>query len=145
MGKSIFIFGADMSSSVHIDNKGKDILILGEGPTQVLDDTPLTVGAKYPINFTKSGKRFVLSLHYNERNSFLFVNATKLYQFKPKTSEIKDYALCLGNISKDFTIDNSKKTNKKKNRLKRSCNFFSVDLNPIDTNDILDIHKYLMK
>ena len=54
-----------MSSSVHVDNKEKDILILGEGPTQQLDDTTLTAEAKYPINFTQSGKRFVLSLHYN--------------------------------------------------------------------------------
>ena len=92
-----------MSSSVHIDNKNKDILILGEGPTQGLDDT---AEAKYPINFPQSGKRFVLSLHYNGSNSFLFVNAAKTYHFKGNDSEIKDCALCLGNISKDFTINN---------------------------------------
>ena len=39
MGKNVIIFGADMSSSVHIDNRNKDILILSEGPTQGLDDT----------------------------------------------------------------------------------------------------------
>ena len=98
-----------MSSSVHVDNKGKYILILGEGLTQGLDDTTLTVERKYPINFTQSGKRFVLSLHCNGRNSFSFGNATKVYQFKAKKSEMKDYALCLGNISKDFTINNMKK------------------------------------
>ena len=54
-------------------------------------------------------KIFVLSLHYNGSNSFLFVNATKVYQFKAKNSEIKDYALCLGNVSKDFTINKMKK------------------------------------
>ena len=54
-----------MSSSVHVDNKGKDILILGEGPIQGLDDSTLTEEAKYSINFTQSRKRFVLSLHYN--------------------------------------------------------------------------------
>ena len=54
-----------MSSSVHVDNKGKDILILGEGPTQGLDDTTLRAEAKHPINFTESNRRFVLSLHYN--------------------------------------------------------------------------------
>ena len=48
------IFGANMSSSVHFDNKGKDILILGEGPTQGLDDTTLTLEAKYLINFSRS-------------------------------------------------------------------------------------------
>ena len=98
-----------MRSSAHVDNQGKDILILGEGPTQGLDDTTLTAEEKYPINFTQSGKRFVLSLHYNGSNSFLFVDATKVYQFKAKNSEIKDYALCLGNISKDFTISYLKK------------------------------------
>ena len=88
-----------MSSSVHVDNTGNNILILGEGPTQGLDDTTLTAEGKYPINFTQSEKRFVLSLHYNRSNSFFFVNATKAYQFKAKNSEIKDYALCLGNAS----------------------------------------------
>ena len=55
-------------------------------------------------------------------------------------SEIKDYALCLGNISKDFTIHNMSKTG-----LKGSVKHFLVDINPIDTNDISDIPKYLMK
>ena len=95
---NFIILGADMNSSVHVDSKEKHIFILGEGPTQGLDDTTLTAEAKYPINFTQSGKRFVLSLHYNGSNSFLFVNATKIYQFKAKDSEIKDYALRLGNF-----------------------------------------------
>ena len=75
-----------MSSSLHIDNNNNDILILGEGPTQGLNDTTLTAEAKYPINFTQPRKRFVLSLHYNGSNSFLFVNATKTYQLKAKDS-----------------------------------------------------------
>ena len=78
-GKNVIIFGADMSSSVHV----------GKAPTQGLDDTTLTAEAKYSINFTQSGKRFVLSLHYNGSNSFLFVHATKVYQFKAKDSENK--------------------------------------------------------
>ena len=104
MGRNVIIFGADMNSSVHIDNKGRDMLILGEGPTQGLDGTTLTAEARNPINFTQPNKRFVLSLHYNGSNSFLFVNATKVYQFKAKNSEIKDYALCLGNVSKDLQL-----------------------------------------
>ena len=122
------------------------MIILGEGQglddttTQGLDDTTLTAEAKYPINFIQPHKRFVLSLHCNESNSFLFVNATKIYQFKAKSPEIKDYALCLGNISKDFAINNMKKKG-----LGGVVKFFSVDFNPIDTNDVLDIHKYLMK
>ena len=129
-----------MSSFVDIDNKGKDILILGKEITQELDDTTLTVEAIYPINFTQSNKRFVLWLYYNGSNSFLFVNTTKVYQFKAKIFEIKHYALCLGNISKDFTIENMNKTG-----LKVVVKFFSVDFNAIDTNEILDIHKYSMK
>ena len=63
-----------------------------------------------------------------------------MYQFKAKNSEIKDYGQCLGNISKDFTINNMKKTG-----VKRVTKFFSVAFNPIDTNNILDIHRNLMK
>ena len=75
-----------MRSFVHIDNKKKDILIFGEGPTQGLDDTSLTVEAKYPINFTELRKQFVLSLQYKGSKSFLFVSTTKIYQFKAKNS-----------------------------------------------------------
>ena len=98
-----------MGLSVHIYNKNKDSLILGEGPAQGLDNTTVKADAEYPINFTQSGKRFKFSLHYNESNSFLFVNATKIYQFKSKDSETKYNTLCLGNNSKDFTINNTKK------------------------------------
>ena len=103
--------------------------------TQELYDTTLTAEAKYPINFTQSRKRFVLRLHYNGSNSFLFANATGRCQFKAKDSEIKDYTLCLSNASRDFTINNMKKTG-----LKGGVKFFSVDFNPVDTNYILDIN-----
>ena len=68
-------------------------MILGKGQIQGLDGTTFTAEVLYPINFTESRKRFVLSLHYNESNSFLFVSATSVYEFKAKDSEIKDYAL----------------------------------------------------
>ena len=70
MGKNVIIFGADMSSSLHIDNKNKYILTLGEEPTQALDDTTLTAEAMYRISFTQPNIRFLLSLHYNGSNSF---------------------------------------------------------------------------
>ena len=118
-GKYVIIFGADMNSSVHADNNGKDILIFGEGPTQRLDDTTLTTEEKYPTNFTQYGKRFLLCLHYNGSNIFLFVNAVKVYQFKAKNSEINDYALCLGMVQKILQL-----ITWKKNRIKRSCKTF---------------------
>ena len=82
---------------------------LVKGPTQGLYDTILTAEAKYPINFAQPGKRFVLQLHYNGSNNFLFANTTKVYQFQAKRSEIEDYPLCLDNVSKDFTVNNMKK------------------------------------
>ena len=135
------LFWADMSSSVHIDNKNKDISVLGEGPTQRLDETILITEEWHPISFTQLGKRFVLRVHYNGSSSFLFVNATKIYQFKANDSEKKNYKLCLVTTLKFFTINNTKK----KTGLKGSVKLFSIDFNPIDTNDTLDIHKYLMK
>ena len=73
-----------MSSSVHIDNNNKYVLIRSEASTQGLDNTTLTAAAKYPINIKQLGKIFVLGPHSNGSNSFLFVNATKIYQFKVK-------------------------------------------------------------
>ena len=98
-----------MSSSGHINNKKKDILILGFGPTHGLDNTLLIAEAQYSISFSRSHRKFCLAFHYNGSNSFLFANATKIYQFKAKNSEIKKYHLCLGNISKDFPANNMKK------------------------------------
>ena len=77
-----------MSSSVHIDNKGKDILILGKGPARGLNHT-LTAETQYSINFTRPGINFCFNLHYNGSYSFLFVNASKIYQLKAKYSEMK--------------------------------------------------------
>ena len=105
-----------MSSSVHIDNKNTDILILGKGPIQRSVNTTLTAEAEYSINFSGSQRKFSLSLHYNGSNILLFANATKINQFKAKNSEIKPYPLCFGNISKDFTANNMNK-----NRFKGKC------------------------
>ena len=94
----------------------------------------------YSINFTKQNTRFCLSLHYNGANGCLFVNGTEIIKFKAKGSEIAAYPLCFGNISKDWSVDNMKKTG-----LKGYVYDFSVDYDAIAVADILDIHKYLMK
>ena len=129
-----------MSSSVHVDNKKKYILILGEGPTQRLDGTTLTAEKKYLINFTENNKKFSFSLHYIGANSYLFVKDTEIIKFKAKDSEIIATPLCLGNISKNVSVDNLKKTG-----LNGYVYDFSVDYDAIAVDDILDIHKYLMK
>ena len=136
-GKNVIIVGVDMSSSSHIDNKKIGILILGKGPTQELE---YTLGAEkmYLINFTKGNTKFCLSLHYNGENSYLFVNGTEIIKFKD--SEITPYQLCLGNISKDWSVDNMKKTG-----FNGYVHEFSVDYDAISVSNILDIHKYLME
>ena len=92
----------------YTDNKKKDILVLGKGPTRGLEHT-LTAKKMYSINCTVTKKKFCLSLHYNGANSYLFVNGIEIYKFKAKDSEIVASPLCLGNISKDWSIDNMKK------------------------------------
>ena len=108
LGRNVISFGVDMSSSTKIDNRKKDILILGKGPTQGLEHT-LSKEKMYSINFTVTGKKFCLSLHYNGANSYLFVNGKEIHKFKAKDSEIVATPLCLGNISRDWTVDNMKK------------------------------------
>ena len=128
-----------MSSSPHIDNKKKDILVIGEGSSQGLEHIP-TAEKLYSFNFTENNKKFCLSLHYNGANRYLFVNGTGIIKFKAKNSEIVAFILWLGKIPKDFSIDIMKKTG-----WKGYVYDFSVDYNAIAVAAILDIHKYLMK
>ena len=128
-----------MSSSTKIDNRKKNILISGKGPTQGLQHT-LSAEKMYSINFTEYNKKFCLSLHYNGANSYLFVNGKEIHKFKAKDSEIVATPLCLGNISKDWSIDNMKKAG-----LNGYVYDFVVDYDAIAVDDILDIHNYFMK
>ena len=139
LGRNAIIFGVDMSSSTKIGNRKKDILILGKGPTQELEHT-LSAEKMHSINFTVTGNKFYLSLHYNGANSYLFFNGKEIHKFKAKDSEIVATPLCLGNISKDWSVDNMKKTG-----LNGYVFDFSVDYDAIAVDDMLDIHNYLMK
>ena len=139
-GKIVVIFGANMSSSIKIDNRGKDILIIGKGPTLGLGEHSLTGEKMCLINFTKDNTKFCLSLYYNGGNSYLFVNGTEFHKFTAKNSMIVQNNLCLGNVSKDFSASNMKKTG-----FNGYIYDFTVDYNSIDVHDIKDIHKYLMK
>ena len=128
-----------MSSSAHIENKKKDILVLRKVPTQGLENT-LTAGKMYSINFTLTKKKFCLSLHYNGANSYLFVNGKEIYKFKAKDSEILVGPVCLGNISEDWSVDNMKRAG-----FTGYVYDFSVDYEVIAVDDIKNIHKYLIK
>ena len=129
-----------MTSSVHTNNRTNNILVLGKDFVQGLENTTIYAEKLYSINFTKTNTKFCLSLDYNRDNSYLFVNGTEIYKFKAKDSEIVATPLCLGNISKDFSLDNMKKTG-----LNGYVYDFRVDYDAIAVDDILGIHKYLME
>ena len=126
-----------MSSSTKIDDRKKDILIPGSSPTQGLDHT-LMAEKLYSIDFTENNKKNCLSLYNNGASSYLFVNATEIYKFNGKDSEIVPTPLCLENISKGFSVDNMKKTG-----LNEHVYDFRVDYDAIAVYDVLDIQKYL--
>ena len=91
-------------------------------------------------NFTVIKKKLCLSLHYNGASSYLFINGTETINFKAKDSEIVATPTCLGNISKDWSVDNMKRT------WFNDCVYdFSVDYDAIAVDDILDIHKFFWK
>ena len=79
-------------------------------------------------------------MHYNGANSCLLVNGTEIIKFKAKDSEIVATPLCLRNISKDWSVDNMREIG-----LSGYVYDFSVDYDAIAVDDILDIHKYLIK
>ena len=106
--------------------------MLGNSPAQGVEHT-LIVEKLYSINFTVTRKKVCLSLHCNRANSYFLGNGTEI-------TEIVATPLCLGNISKDWSVDNMKKTG-----FNGYIYDFSVDYDAIVVDDILDIHKYLMK
>ena len=94
----------------------------------------------HSINFMVARNKFCLSLHHNGADSYLFVNGREIIKFKAKYSEIVATPLCLENISKDWIVDNMKRTG-----FNGYVYDFSVDYDAIVVDDILDIHKNLMK
>ena len=94
----------------------------------------------YSINFAVTRKKFCFSLHLNGANSYIFVNGTEIIKFKAKDSEVVVTPLCLVNITKDWSADKLKRTG-----FNGYFYGFSVDHDTIAVDDILDIHKYLMR
>ena len=127
-GRNVIIFRADMSSSVHANNKLNNVLVLGNCNSKM-----------YSPNFTVDNKRFYLNLHYNGDNSYLFVNGKEIDKFKAKDSEIVPYQLCLG-LSKHFQVGYMRASG-----LIGNVYDFSVDCGAFAVDDIKNIHKNLMK
>ena len=110
----------DMSSSAHVDNKKKENLILGESYTRIRwYNINCRKKSIQKTNFTEKNEKFCLKLHYNGASNYLFVNGIEIIKSKAKDSEIYPIPLCLGNISKDLSVDNLKK-----DRIKWICLWF---------------------
>ena len=140
-GRNVIIFGVDKSSLVHTNNKTNNIYVMGDGIVQGIAGTTLYAEKVYKHNFTVSNKKFVLSLHYNGDNSYLFVDGRKELKFKTKDSEILKEKLCIGNLSSNWTTNNSAKTG-----LYENVYDFVVDYEPINgVGTIYNMHRYLMK
>ena len=100
-GKNVLIFGVHENSLVHANNKANNIYVMGDLFVQGINDTALYAEKLYSQNFTAVNKKFILSLHYNGDNSYLFVNGKQELKFKAKDDQIVKEILCLGNISDD--------------------------------------------
>ena len=142
MGRNVVIFGADSSNSRHATNKTQNILVLGHSLVQKINNTTIYAEKMYSPNFTAENKAFCLSLHYDGDGSYLFVNGKEVTKFKAKDSEIKANQLALGSILTSTNLSNSDIEDSK---LYGNVYDFSVDYSAITNDEILDIHKYLMK
>ena len=110
------------------------------GLTQGINDTTIYAEKNFYRNFTDFGKKFMLSLHYNGDDSYLFVNGWQELKFKTKTDQLVKEKLCIGNLSDQWTTSESEKTG-----LYGKINDFVVDYEQISgVKTIYDMHRYLM-
>ena len=102
--------------------KRKNIYVLGKNFVQGTNNTSIYAEKIYKTNFTEQNKKFVLPLHYNGDNSYLFVNESQELKFKSSANYLDRNLLCVGNISSDWSLTNGTKTG-----LYRNVYEFAVD------------------
>ena len=105
--RNVIIFGVDMSSSIHATNRANNICVMGKELIQGINDTTIYAEKLFHNNFTELGEKFVLSLHYNGDNSYLFANGRQELKFKAKDDQIINKKLCIGNLSGEWTKSES--------------------------------------
>ena len=138
--KNVIISGVDMSSSVHATNRANNIYVMGKGFIQGVNDTTIYAEKLFHNNFTEFRVKFVLRLHYNGDDSYLFANGRQELKLKAKTSHLVKEKLCIGNLSDQWTTSESEKTGLYEN----ICDFV-VDHEAINgVKPIYDMHRYLM-
>ena len=108
--KNVIIFGVNTSNSSHSTNKTQDIYVLRKDFVQGINNTTIYAENIYKTDFTEQSKTFVLSLHYNGDNSYLFVNGSQKLKFKLSVNYLDRNFLCVGNISPDWSLTNGTKT-----------------------------------
>ena len=139
-GRNVIIFGVDESSLVHANNKANNIYVMGDLLVQGINDTTLYAEKIYSQNFTQPSKKFILSLHYNGDDSYLFVKGKQELKFKTKTKSLVKEKLCIGNLSDQWTTSELEKTG-----LYGNIYDFIVDHEAvIGVKTIYDMHRYLM-
>ena len=138
--RNVIIFGVNMSSSIHATNKANNIYVMDKNFIQGINDTTIYAEKLFHNNFTEFGVKFVLSLHYNGDNSYLFANGRQELKFKAKDDQIISERFRLGNLSSEWTTSESEKTG-----LYGNIYDFIVDYKPIvGVDPFYDMHKYLM-
>ena len=137
---NVLIFGADMSFSIHKTNRANHIYLMGTGLTQGINDTTIYAEKNFYRNFKDPGKKFVLSLHYNGDDSYLFVNGRQELKFKCKTDQLVKEKLCIGNLSDQWTTSESEKTGLYGNIYDSVVNYEQI----VGVKAIYDMHRYLM-
>ena len=88
-----------MSFNTHANNRENNIYVMGELFIQGINNTTIYAEKKFYRNFTDPGKKFMLSLHYNSDDSYLFVNGRPELKFKCKTDQLVKEKLRIGNLS----------------------------------------------
>ena len=138
--RNVIIFGVDMSSSAHATNRANNIYVMGKEFIQGINDTTIYAEKLFHNNFTELGEKFVLSLHYNDDNSYLFANGRQELKFKAKDDQVINEKLCIGNLRSEWTKSESEKTG-----LYGNIYDFVVDYRAINgVKPIYDMHRYLM-
>ena len=138
--RNVIIFGVGMSCSIHVTNRASNIYVMGKEFIQGINDTTIYAEKLFHNNFTELGKKFVLSLHYNGDNSYVFANGRQELKFKAKDDQIINEKLCIGNLSGEWTKSESEKSG-----LYGNIYDFVVDYRAINgVKPIYDMHRYLM-
>ena len=137
--RNVVLFRLDNSSSSHTNNRNNNPLVLGEGPAFGIVGSFGSPDKKDSISFSKARTRFYLSLHYNDDNSYLFVNGKKIFKFKANNKNVNfPIPFCLWSISSGVGVTDSRELS-----LKGNVYDFSVDYSTIDKSDISKVQKYL--